>query len=54
MDEALLAVVVFERVGRPAGLGQEREVGMLVQRALYKDSGEGPGGKAGMRMKASE
>ena len=52
-DEALLAVAAFGLVERAAELEQEREVGILVRRALYRDLGGGPGGSAGMRTRAS-
>ena len=54
MDGALLAVAVFEPVGRVAELEQEREVGMIVQRLLYRDSEEGLGSSAGRRTRANE
>ena len=53
MDEALLAMVAFGLVERAAELEQGREVGMFVRMALYRDLGEGPGGSAGMRRRAS-
>lgn len=54
MDGGLLAVAVFELVGRAAELGLEREEEMVFRSALYRDSGEGPGDSAGMTTAASE
>lgn len=53
MDGALLAVAVFELVGRAAELGLKRGEGMVVRSAPHRDSGEVPEGSAGTLTAAS-